>query len=114
MLAIEDVVGAPAAGGVATRKSFFPSFVAAGHTQDTNHCHPGRDRSVKSLLSAPPDFWTPRIQVYDFLDDNTYPADAEYSRWRPLGPASSGPTRMLAVTKDVTSVSTASEQRCEG
>lgn len=50
MLAIEDVVGAPAAAGVATGKSFFSSAAATGHPQDADPAHPGRDRSVKSLL----------------------------------------------------------------
>lgn len=55
MPAIEYVVGAPAAAGVATRKTFFLSAIVTGHAQDADHSGPGSDRSVKSRLSEPPD-----------------------------------------------------------
>lgn len=100
--------------GVATRKSFFPSFVTAGHTGDANHSGPGHDRSVKSPLPAPPDFWTPIFRVCDFLDDNAYRIDAEFFVGGQLSPASSGLIRMIAVMKDVTSASSDLERRRGG
>lgn len=55
MLTIEDVVGAPAAAGVATRKSFFSSATATGHPQDAGHYHSGNDRSVETVPPSLPD-----------------------------------------------------------
>lgn len=43
MLTIEDVVGAPAAAGVASRKSFFSSATATGHPQNAGHYDRGND-----------------------------------------------------------------------
>ncbi|MGN7882332.1 hypothetical protein ACTJKM_26135 [Ensifer sp. 22460] len=86
MLTIEDVVGAPAAAGVATRKSFFSSATATGHprmpaTTIVATIDPWR------LCRLPyPTFWFPIIEVCDFLDGDKYPAEAEDCRSRPAAP----------------------------
>lgn len=54
MLAIEDVVGAPAAAGVATRKSFFFSTIVSGCAQSASHDCRGNDRHGETVPPAPP------------------------------------------------------------
>lgn len=47
MLAIEDVVGAPAAAGVATRESFFSAAIVTEHAKETRHSSGDHGRPVE-------------------------------------------------------------------
>ncbi len=113
MLAIEDVVGAPAVAGVATRKSFFSSAAATGHPQDANHYHLATIDQWRLCRLPYPTFWFPIVEVWDFLDGDEYKAAVGNCRARLAKPGSiEFEIRTASAMLDVASTSSFRKRRC--